>query len=135
MAQGGAEVLPERRARTGIVGGKEQRQHEDETADACRAHQYTKDECNSDGKFRISHQKSDRRGMREHEAAKHRGHERVGTTVKKSVNPILETAVKCELRAKYFVLAENQEENTDANAQNRESAGIPIGSGQLFWHD
>lgn len=135
MTQAGAEVLPEGCSCTGIIGRKEQRQHEEETADAGGAHQNSQEKRSANGEFRVGNQKSNRRSVREHEAAKHRRHERVDTTLKKSVNPILETAVKSELRAKYFALPEDQEENTDANAQNRESAGVPIDSGQwVLWH-
>lgn len=134
MTQAGAEVLPEGRSRTGIVGRKEHGQHEDEPADACWAHEDAEDESKPNGEFRVSHQESDRRGVRKHESAKHRGHERVGAALEESVDPILEAAVKSELRAENFVLAENQEEYSDGDAQHGERAGVPIGGGQLLLH-
>lgn len=127
MTQAGAEVLPEGCASAGIVGRKEQREHENQAAQAGKPHQNAKNERNADGKFAVSHKKSNGRGVRKHESAKHRHHEWIGSALEESVDPILKAAVKGELRTENLVLAKNQEENADANAQPCERTGIQVG--------
>ena len=126
MAEAGAEVLPESRTTTGIVGREKQRQHENAAAYACGAHQDTEDERDADGEFAIGHEKRDPGCVCEHEPAKHRHHKGVCSAIEKSVDPVLETAVKRELRAENFVLAKDKEENANANAQHRECARICV---------
>src|SRR5215467_4567547 len=116
MAEAGAEVLPESSSTAGIVRREKQRQHKNPAADACGPHEDAEDERDADRKLTIGHEKSNRRSVSEHKSAKYRRHEGIGPAVEKSVDPVLETAVKCELCAENFVLAKDEEENTDANA-------------------
>src|SRR5579864_3966212 len=132
MAEAGAEVLPEGGTTAGIIGRKKQRQHENAAAHAGRTHQDTENERDADGEFAVGHQKRDRRGVREHEPAKHRHHEGVSSAIEKPVDPILKAAVKRELRAENFVFAKDQEENAGANTQHRKSAGIDVSRGRLW---
>ncbi len=118
VAEAGAKVLPERCAGARIVGGEQQSQHKDEAADARGTHLDSKSERDSDSQFAIRHEKGDRRGVRQDEASKSRGDERIRAAfLKKFVNPKLKTAVQGELRTECFVLAENQKESADAYAQ------------------
>src|SRR6266704_5467508 len=96
MAEACAEVLPEGRAGSGIVGGKKQREHENEAADAGGPHQNAEDQRDADSKLSVSHKKSDGRGVREHKPAKHRRHKRISAAFEKSIDPVLEAAVKRE---------------------------------------
>jgi len=52
----------------------------------------------------------------EDEAAENRRHERVGAAFEEAVDPELKAAVKSELGSEDFVLAENEEEDADADA-------------------
>src|SRR6266699_379044 len=97
MTQARAKILPEGRARTGIVGSKKQREHENQPADARGPHQNSEKERDANGKLTVGHQEGDRRGVPEHKPAEHRGHERVSSALEKAVDPILEAAVKREL--------------------------------------
>ena len=55
--------------------------------------------------------------MRKNEAAEDGGHEGIcATLLEKAVDPELKAAVKRELRSEDFVLAEDEEEKTDADA-------------------
>jgi hypothetical protein len=107
MTQARAKILPERRARTGIVGRKKQREHENQPAEARGPHQNSEKERDANGKLTVGHQERDRCGVPEHEPAKHRRHERVSAALKKTVDPILEAAVKRELCAENLVLAKD----------------------------
>jgi hypothetical protein len=66
------------------------------------------------------------RPMRQNKTPQHRLHERINAALQKSVNPHLESAAQCELRSKNFVLAENQEKRTLANAEKRQRACVAI---------
>ena len=135
MAEARTEILPKRRCRAGIVRRNKQREHVDESANARRAHEDTENERDSDGELPVGHQKGDRCCVRQHEAAKHRGHEGVGSSFEKFIDPELETAVKSELRAEDLVFAEDQKQDSNANAKRRESAGIQVGCGRLCLHE
>src|SRR5438874_13710059 len=89
MTQARAKILPERRARTGIVGRKKQREHENQPAEARGPHQNSEKERDANGQLTVGHQERDRCGVPEHEPAKHRRHERVSAALKKTVDPIL----------------------------------------------
>jgi len=66
----------------------------------------------------------------EDETPEDRGHEGIGAALfEEAVDPELEAAVKRELRAEDFVLAEDEEKEADADAQNGERAGIVV----LVW--
>src|SRR5258708_721530 len=97
MAEAGAEVLPEGRAGSGIVGGKKQREHENQAANAGGPHQNAEDQRDADSELSVSHKKSDGRGVREHKPAKHRRHKWISAAFEKSIDPILKAAVKREL--------------------------------------
>jgi len=62
--------------------------------------------------------------MRKNQAAQHRNHERVGSVLEKLVDPELKSAVQRELRAKHFVLREDQEKNSHRDAQEGQRSGI-----------
>src|SRR5579864_9573028 len=111
MAQRRSEVLPERRIHAWIVGREQQRQHEHQSGDAGRAHQYAAHQRDAYQQFTISYQKRDRRGMRQYESLEQTGHERVSAMLDEAVDPHLESAVQSELRAKNLVLPENQKEH------------------------
>ena len=65
--------------------------------------------------------------MRKGEASEDGGHEGIGATLfEEAVDPELKTAVKCELCAKDFVLAEDEEEDADADAQNGQRTCIDV---------
>src|SRR5215510_278128 len=135
MAEAGAEVLPEGRSCPGIIRRKKQSQHENEAADAGRAHENAENQRNSNGEFPVSYKKSNRGSVCKHESTKHRRHERVNTAFEKLVNPELETAVKGELRAEHLVLAEDQKEDADTDAKDCERARVYVGGGRGFLHD
>src|SRR5712692_11797564 len=135
MAEARAEILPEGRSRTGIVRRHKQREHENEPASACRANKDTENERDADGEFPVSHEKGDRCGVRQHKPAKHRGHEGVGSSFEKFIDPELETAVKGELRTEDLVFAEDQKQDSDANAKRSKSTGIQVGCGSLCLHE
>src|SRR5437870_8603939 len=124
MTQARAKILPERRARTGIVGRKKQREHENQPAEARGPHQNSEKERDANGQLTVGHQERDRCGVPEHEPAKHRRHERVSAALKKTVDPILEAAVKRELCAENLVLAKDEEQSANADTKNCQRAGI-----------
>jgi len=122
MAQTGSEVFPERCAGAGVVGGEEQRQREDEAKDAGNAHEQAEDEGKSDGEFAVRHQVGQRLDVREDEAAQNGLHERVNALFEELHDPELETAVAHEFGAEDFVLAEDEEQDADGDAQQGEGA-------------
>jgi hypothetical protein len=79
----------------------------------------------ADGEFAVSDEKSDGRGVRQDEAAKNRGHERICAALgEEFAYPELKAAVQSELRAENFVLAEDEEEEADTDAERGEGAGV-----------
>jgi len=118
MAEACAEVLPEGCSRTGIIRREEQREHEQEGAEACGAHQDAENEREPDRQFTISHQEGHARGVPEDKAAKNGRHERVSASLEEFVDPELKAAMKSKCCAENFVLAKNQEKNTHADAKH-----------------
>ena len=65
--------------------------------------------------------------MREDKATEDGCHEGIGAALfEEAVDPKLEAAVKSELRAEDFVLAEDEEEDAYADAQNGQRACIDV---------
>jgi len=129
VAQACAEVLPEGRSRTGIVRREEQGEHEEEAAETCGTHHDAEEEGEANRQFAIGYQEGDACAVWKDKAAENGRHERVNASLEEFVDPELKAAVKCECRAKNFVLAEDQEKNTNADAEQGEriavtSAGI-----------
>jgi len=125
MAEAGAEILPEGGGGAGIVGREEQREHEDEAAEAGGAHEDGEDERDPDSEFGVSDEEGDGRGVRQDEPAKNRRHERVGAAFgEEFADPELKAAVKRELRAENFVFAKIEEEEADADAKRGERTGV-----------
>jgi len=118
MAQARAKVLPQRRADTGIIRGKEQRQHKEQTARARGSDKKAERQRNADRKFTVGDQESDCCGVRQDEVSKNRDHKRVSAAfLKPLVDPELKATVKSELGAEDFVFAEDQEEAADGDAE------------------
>lgn len=88
------------------------------------ANENAENQRDADGQLTISDEKSDGRGVREDEAAKSGDHEGIRATIEEAVNPILKAAVKRELRSEDFVLAKDEEENADSNAEKSEGSRI-----------
>lgn len=124
LAQAGAEVLPKDRMRAGIGRRKEKRKHEQEAASASGANENAENQRDADGQLTISDEKGDRRRVSQDEAAKRGDHEGISAAFEEAVDPVLEAAVKRELRAEDFVLAENEEENADGDAEEGEGAAV-----------
>jgi len=61
-----------------------------------------------------------------HEPAENRRHEGVCTTFEEAVDPELKATVKSELGAEDFVLAEDKEEDADADAEDREGTSVGV---------
>ena len=118
MAQAGAKILPWRRAGTGIVGGKEQCQHEEQTAGAGSADEDTERQRDADRELAVGDQESDWSGVRQDEVSKNRHHKRVSAAfLQPLVDPELKAAVKSELGAEDFGFAEDQEKDADGDAE------------------
>ena len=133
MAEAGSEILPERRGGTGIVGGEKQGEHEDQADDAGGADENAEQERKSDGEFAVGYQESDRCCVGENEIAKDRSHERIGAAFgQEFVDPELKAAMQGELRSEDFVLAENEEEDADSDAESSQGTGVKQ-FGRL-WH-
>src|SRR5579862_6097617 len=113
--------------RTGVVRRKEERDHVDRSADAGGPHESSKHQAEANRQLTISHQESYWGGMRQDEVPEHPHHKRVGTLLQESIDPELKTAAQSELGAKYFVLAEYQEQDADGNAESGESLSVPAG--------
>lgn len=127
MIERASEVLPERDVRPGVVRGKQQREHINQPANAGRAHQDAQHEREPDGQFAVGDEESDGPGVREDEILQHGHHKGISAAaVEEAVDPELEAAAEGELRAKDFVLAENQEEHADSDAQPGESERIAV---------
>ena len=127
MIEGSTEVFPERRLGAWIIGRKEQREHVEQAEETGRAHANSQKQSDADGQFAIGDQKSDGCGMRKHEAAQNRHHERIGAVREEAVDPELKPAVKCELSSENFVLSKNEKENTYADAQECERPRVGQG--------
>ena len=119
MIQRCAEVLPKRRVRAGVVGGKEQTKHENQAEKACRPHKNSRDQREADAKLSVCDEECDWRGVRQDETLQHWLHERVSSVFDEVVNPVLKTAVQGELRAEDFVFGKNHKKDADADSQNR----------------
>ena len=124
VAEAGAEILPERSSRTGVVRREKHGQHEDQAAEAGGTHQDAKNEREPDCQFAVGHEEGDTCGVREDKATENGRHERVSPTLEEFVDPELEAAMKGEGRAKDFVLAEDQEKDANADAEQGESITI-----------
>src|SRR5690242_2876834 len=136
MAKACAEVLPDRRGRTGIVGREEQSEHEDEAAKAGGANEDAKRKSDADGQLAVGHKEGDGRGVRQDESAENRSHERVGAALfEEAVNPELKAAVKSELSGEDFVLAEDEEEEADADPKNSHGTGVQVVWGVGIEHE
>ena len=125
MAQACAEVLPEERSSTGIVRREEHREHEEETAEACRTHEDTGNEREPNRQFTVGDQESDAGGVREDEAAEDGHHERISASIEEFVDPELKSAVESKCCPEDFVFAEDQEKNTYANAEQGQRIAVP----------
>ena len=134
MAEAGAEVLPEGGVRAGVGRGEKKGEHEDEAAEAGGADEDAKNEGDTDGEFAVSDEEGDGSGVRENEAAEGGDHEGIGAAIEKAVDPILKAAVKSELGAEDFVLAEDEEEDADGDAQEGEGAGVLGVGGRYAGH-
>jgi len=65
--------------------------------------------------------------VREDEATEDGCHEGIGAALfEEAVDPKLEAAVKGKLCTEDFILAEDEEEDADADAQNGQRAGIDV---------
>ena len=118
MAQAGAEILPEGGAGAGVIGGKQQRQHEDQAACACESDKDAEGARETDREFAVGDEERHDGGMRQDETSKDGHHEGIGAAfLNELVDPGFETAVKRELGAEDFVLAEDEEEDADADAE------------------
>src|SRR6266496_6696363 len=126
MIERRAEVVPRRRTRSGIVRRKEKCQHVDEPADARRSDQEPKHESQADGQLPVRDEECDGGPVGEDEPAQHWNHERIGATFDKAVYPALKAAAQRKLSPEDLVLAENEEENTDCDAQVRECFRVSI---------
>ncbi len=126
MAQARAEVLPEGRSRAGIVRREEHREHKNETAETCGTHQDAENQRESDCQFAIGYQEGDARGAREDKTAENGRHEGISPSLEELVDPELKAAVKSKRRAENFVLAEDQEKNSDADAKEGERITVAI---------
>jgi hypothetical protein len=63
----------------------------------------------------------------EDEAAEDGGHEGVGAALfEKAVDPELKAAVKSELCAEDFILAEDQEKDANADTENGQGSGVDV---------
>ena|ERR1700679_2337554 len=107
MVERGTEILPERRARPGKIRGKQQREHVDESEDACGSNQEPQGQGQADRKFTVSNEKGNGGAVRQNEIAEYRNHEGIGAVGEKTVNPKLETAAERERRAEDLVFAKN----------------------------
>jgi hypothetical protein len=124
MVQGCAEILPEWRMSSGVIGGKEQGKHVQKSGGARSAHKNTGDEGYADRKFSVSNQKGDGSCVRQHEVAEDWEHEGVSSVSEKPVDPKLEASAERELRAEDFVLAKYQEEQTHCNAEQSDGTVV-----------
>lgn len=125
MAETRAEILPSRGGSSGIVRGEEKREHEKESAYAGWADEHAEDERKPHGEFAVGYEEGDGRGVGKNEIAKERGHEGVGAAFgQELVDPELKTAVQGELRAEDFVLAEDEEEDADGDAESGQGARV-----------
>src|SRR5258708_24444182 len=113
MRQGRAEVLPECSIRARIVGGEQQGEHEDQPKNTGRAHQDSSRKSDAYAQLAIRHQKGDHATIGQNEILEYSEHERVGAVLDEPVDPDLKSATESELRAKHFVLAENEKEYAD----------------------
>ena len=125
MVEAGAEVLPERRVRPGMIGGNQQREHEDQAGDACRPDEDAEGQCQTDREFTVGDQECDRRGVWKDKITENRNHERIGGIVfQELVNPELEAAMKGEVSGENFVLGEHEEQKAHRDAEKSERALI-----------
>ncbi len=110
--------MPERRAGTGIVGGKQEGKHECEAACACQADEEAENQSKADRQFCVSDQKGYRSGVRQDEVFEDGHHKWIGAALLQPlVDPELESAMKSELCAEDFVFAEDEEEDADGDAK------------------
>ena len=135
MAEGCAEVLPEGSGGTGVIRGEEEGEHEDEAANAGGTNEQAENQADADGELTIGYEESDWSGVRQNEAAENRGHEGIGTAiVKEAVDPELKAAVEGELGAEDFIFAEDEEDKSDADAEEGESLRVADGRIRI-WSD
>ena len=63
--------------------------------------------------------------MRQHKISQDGRHKRISTASEETVDPELKAAAPSELRAKNFVLGEDEKEYADSYAQSSKRARIP----------
>lgn len=136
MVEAGAEVLPERRVRPGVIGGKQQRKHEDQAGDARRPDQNSEGQCQTDREFTVGDQEGNRRGVWKDKTAQDRNHERIGGIVfQELVNPELEAAMKGEVSGEDFVLGEHEKQEAHRYAEKGKRALIGNDGGRGHGRD
>ena len=125
MTETSAKILPKGSAGAGVIRGELQCQHEDQAAGACQPDKDSEGACETDRKLAVSNEERDWNGMRQDEVFEYRHHERIGAAfLDEFVDPEFESAVEGELGAEDFVLAENQEEDADGDAEESETASV-----------
>lgn len=134
VSEAGAEVLPEGHARARIIGGKQESEHKDQTAQAGWADQDAERQGEADGKLAIGDQERDGGGVREDEPFQDGDHERVGAALgEEFVDPELKAAVQSELRAENLVLAEDQKKYADGDAKEDQGSGVGVAGDRGCW--
>ncbi len=131
VAEGGAEVLPCGDGGAGIVGRKEQGEHEEEAAGTGLADGDAGEERDADGEFAVGGEEGDGGGVGQDEIAQDRNHEGVGAFLQELVDPELEATVEREGGAENFVAGEDEEEDADADAKKGEGFGVAIDQRRL----
>lgn len=129
MVQAGTKIFPEGGAGAGIVGGKKQSEHEDQSTKTGGTDQNAQGESQTDGKLAISGEEGDDSCVGKNKASQYRNHKGIGALLEELVDPELKAAVKGELGAEDFVLREDQEEKADCDAENGERTGVGVRHG------
>lgn len=126
MVQRGAEVLPQRRVRTGVVRGKQKRQHVNDAGDTDAPDPHTERQGQPDRKFAVSDEKGNRGPVWQDEFAQDPRHERISAFSKESIDPMLKSAAERELHSEDFVFAEQEKENPNRHAKICNGAGVLV---------
>src|SRR5580704_4952043 len=126
VVERGSKILPYRSLGSRVVGRKQQSEHVNRSTYARGSHNNTEDQREPDRQFAIGHEKSNGRGVRQHEFFQHGNHKRIGASRKKPVDPKLEPAAPGESRIKDLVLAKNQKERSHGDSQRREGYRVLV---------
>jgi hypothetical protein len=110
----------------GKIGGEKKRRHEQEAERTSRLHENSEDEGEANCEFAVSNEEGYGSCERENDFLQYRDKNGIGrTAVEKGMDPVFESAVQGELGSEYFVFAEDDEDASDTDSEDRNGKVIP----------